>query len=264
MSKATQRAWYLRNRDRILERKRREYVPVAVPKRRRNGTGTGVRVCACGCGRSFTYKLCHDQRRTRKYASTRCAGIAKRQTPTPCEVCGIIRYRKYPRKYRYCSRACGGIGRSADAARRGKRTRILNCPVCGVEKVIPRSSRRKYCSCKCSRARGPVRRCRSDGYVVLAVERLPSEDKALAQQMVRGRYISEHRFVVAKAFGRPLTRKEHVHHDNGVPNDNRLVNLLPMSPADHKKEHWRVVKELSFYRREVEHLRRLCGASLNG
>ena len=46
--------------------------------------------------------------------------------------------------------------------------------------------------------------------------------------------VLEHRIIMGKIIGRPLTRKEKVHHINGIRHDNRLENLeLFKNHSDH-------------------------------
>lgn len=106
----------------------------------------------------------------------------------------------------------------------------------------------------------------SRGYVMIAVSTLPKEEQALFSSMANRssqRAIPEHRLVMARSLGRPLTRSEIVHHKNGIKNDNRLANLEIKGNDDHKKEHWQVLQELRRLRGENERLYLLLSMFLN-
>ena len=49
-------------------------------------------------------------------------------------------------------------------------------------------------------------------------------------------YIPEHRLVAAKKYNKKLTKKDIIHHLNGVRNDNRPENLIITNNSEHEKK----------------------------
>ena len=68
-------------------------------------------------------------------------------------------------------------------------------------------------------------RTRANGYVLRRVK--PNGAKP---------YRLEHRLVWEAAHG-PIPKGHHVHHLNGIKDDNRLENLVALSPKDHHTQH---------------------------
>jgi hypothetical protein len=74
-----------------------------------------------------------------------------------------------------------------------------------------------------------------------------------AMVQIDGRRKFEHRVVMEKVLGRSLTRDEHVHHMNGVRDDNRPENLVVLDASTHKREGATLAKALQARIRELEH-----------
>ena len=151
-----------------------------------------------------------------------------------CIVCGDKFEPKRNKKQKCCSRKCNAIYQNKLKAENFK---VPKCKTCGKE--TRRQSKAKYCSPKCqheaSKGAGNHRwkggrKKHSQGYIYIYMPEHKNCDCA--------GYMLEHRVIIENNIGRLLTKKECVHHINGIKDDNRTENLILLrSSAEHLKEH---------------------------
>ena len=153
---------------------------------------------------NFICKICDisfpDQRRFSSHLRWTHEGVAhyyETYEPKSCTLCGApIKFKQYyTTRYfaaKLCSKSCCGKGPAGIQHYNWRGGRIVG----------------------------------SEGYILRKLASIPQEDRELVKPMLRkSKYVSEHRYVMAKKLGRALLKTEVVHHINGIKNDNTPENL---------------------------------------
>lgn len=163
---------------------------------------------------------------------------------------------KIAERYVTCSRECATQRRH----NLGAGYTWATCQQCGNEyrvKVVRLEyGLKKYCSDRC-RIEGLQKAPRKRGSEKRYVEK-KGYVRVIDWSTGKRRFIIEHRLVMEKEIGRPLTRAERVHHINGDRADNRIENLrLYSSQGEHiRMEHPEQVALLAIRRKQQKAVRR--------
>lgn len=185
----------------------------------------------------------------------------RRGMELPCATCGKPVYRAASAatdKPRFCSRTCQFEGQRLQSVR-------VACEVCGKEMLLAPSTAalRRFCSRGCEGAHR-LKRSTGEMYngrpVLINAQGYVTRYEPTHPQAGKTGRVLEHRLVMERVMGRPLTRDEQVDHINRVKHDNRPENLQLLSPREHQRKTQRDRSaELAGLRAEVARYRERYG-----
>lgn len=166
-----------------------------------------------------------------------------------CEICSKD-FSAKDRNRRFCGSACYGLY---------KRT------IRGSAHPNFGKKRPEWVMARARAAREPKRGCDNPawkggrskdrrGYMIVNLPSLSPEDQLLFPNH-KTNYVFEHRLIVARRLKRPLRSGEHVHHVNGIKDDNRDENLELVDASKHTHEHAMIWKRISALEAENARLR---------
>lgn len=161
--------------------------------------------CSKADGLNIYCRPCKSAVAKKRYES---GEVSRRFVPLDCQHCGV-RFQPTGPGQKFCSVQCRW-----DDVRK-----TAECPTCHKTFQVATFGQ-TYCSKQCKFDAGIGQRRRSGRYWIV---RVPRNTPGI---LLHGRqWMLEHRYVMQQKLGRPLTRRESVHHINGDRDDNRPENL---------------------------------------
>ena len=195
-----------------------------------------IKVCPY-CGKEFT--IPHN-RYKKIFCSVICANkhtrglILKRGSRTKVEIvcmsCGKIFSAPRSNNRKFCSYEC--YQHHKEIQPKKVKIEIHTCQKCGKKFKVKNRSSQKYCY-YCGHSAGKIRnfigrkKVNQGGYVEIYL--------GIGDELAYGDgWALEHRVVVSKQMGRPLTKSEVVHHLDGNRLNNDPCNLQLLTPVSHR------------------------------
>jgi hypothetical protein len=133
------------------------------------------------------------------------------------------------------SKSCGCLRAEIQARPRAPAT--VACGHCGKEIATTESRAKKthYCSAECRKIGMKAKLSMENNPAWIGGKQVHPQGYILVRH--GGRYVLEHRLVMARHLGRELATEEHVHHKNEDKADNRIENLEMTNASDHRHLH---------------------------
>ncbi len=180
-------------------------------------------------------RLCQECQHKRRTASRKKTPIEKRKiTKLVCPVCQKEFYKQdchiKKNDNHHCSRHCSSVVRGQEWAKHGYKGRSM------WTEESEKGFKEKMSGVNNPAWKGGVTlRNRKGNYISYKIKYVRCPHSFIAMSRKDG-YVMEHRLIVAKQIGRPLSRAEAVHHIDHNPENNDPSNLMLFrTNAEHKK-----------------------------